>query len=206
MKKKIKNIVFDQGKVLLDFNVDRVLEAFFNDEADRALAKETVFASGDWERIDAGLMTEAEALDKWRCITPPRMHGAIRKMFDGWYDTMIPVPGMTELIRALKQNGCRCYLLSNTAPNFYAHYLSVESMRLLDGYVVSAVHRLYKPDPAIYRRLFDTYALDPEECFFVDDLVANVEVGRSLGMRGFVFSDFDVEGLKQALRAEGVKI
>lgn len=206
MKKQIKNIVFDQGKVLLDFQMDRVLNTFFRNDADRALVKATVFASGDWESIDAGLLTEAQALEKWMTETPARLHGAIRDMFEGWYGTMTPVPGMTELVRTLKQNGYRCYLLSNTAPNFYAHYLSVEVMRLLDGYIVSAVHRLYKPAPAIYQRLFDTYALDPEECFFVDDLPANVEAGQSLGMRGFVFANYDVNALKQALRAEGVEI
>ncbi|MBQ7348036.1 MAG: HAD family phosphatase [Clostridia bacterium] len=206
MAKEIKNIVFDQGKVLLDFTIEKVLTPVFPNKEDYQLAVKVVFTSKDWERVDAGTMTEMEALDRWLKNTPPHMHAGIHKMFETWYSTMTPVPGMTELVRTLKANGYRCYLLSNTAPRFYAFYPTVEAMRLMDGFIVSAVHRLAKPDPAIYHRLFETYDLDPEECFFVDDVAENIEAGRKLGMRGFQFVDFDVDGLKKALKDEGVNI
>ena len=45
-----------------------------------------------------------------------------------------------------------------------------------------------KPDPAIYRYLFQTYGLNPEECFFIDDLKANIETGKKLGMDGIIFT------------------
>lgn len=55
-----------------------------------------------------------------------------------------------------------------------------------------------KPDPAIYRYLFETYSLNPEESFFIDDLEANVEAGRALGMEGIIYTG-DTSKVKAAL-------
>ena len=206
MKKAIKTVVFDQGKVLLDFSPEKIFSPYFSDPNDMALLHTLVFESKDWEKVDAGEMLEIEALDRWLKGAPERLHGAITEMFDHWHEYMTPVPGMLELVQALKKNGYHCYLLSNTSPRYYTFYRKVEVMRLLDGHIISAIHRLYKPEPAIYQRLFETYSLDPEECFFVDDVAENLEAGRRLGMRGFQFVDFDVDGLKKALIQEGVQL
>ena len=204
--KQIKNIVFDQGKVLLDFTVQKVLSPYFPAPDDFALAKAAVFDSGDWDKIDLGLLKEIDALDRWLEKLPQRLHAATVEFFEHWHEHMTPVEGMLALVQTLKKNGYRCYLLSNTSPRYYTFYRTVEVMRLLDGYIVSAVHRLFKPDTAIYQRLFDTYGLDPEECFFVDDVAENIDAGKRLGMRGFQFVDFDVSGLKKALLTEGVRL
>ena len=55
-----------------------------------------------------------------------------------------------------------------------------------------------KPDPAIYRYLFETFSLNPRECFFIDDLEENIEIGRSLGMDGLVFTG-DIDKVKAAV-------
>ncbi|MFR2561755.1 MAG: HAD-IA family hydrolase [Anaeromassilibacillus sp.] len=53
-----------------------------------------------------------------------------------------------------------------------------------------AVGRLYrlrrrkvmKPDPAIFQLLCERYHLIPEECFFIDDRLENIEAASNLGM------------------------
>ncbi len=64
---------------------------------------------------------------------------------------------------------------------------------------------LCKPDPAIYRLLYERFSLDPAACYFVDDSRINIEAALFTGMRGFVFEG-DVPALRRALRQEGVNV
>ena len=50
-----------------------------------------------------------------------------------------------------------------------------------------------------YLDFFRTFSLNPEECFFIDDMPANVEAARNLGMDGCVYYG-DVEELRMNLR------
>ena len=72
MKKAIKNVVFDQGKVLLDFSPEKIFSPYFSDPNDMALLHTLVFESKDWEKVDAGEMLEIEALDRWLKGAPER--------------------------------------------------------------------------------------------------------------------------------------
>ena len=49
------------------------------------------------------------------------------------------------------------------------------------------------------------FGLKAEECFFVDDSVANVEGAYCMGIAGTVF-DGDILRLRQALNAAGVPV
>jgi hypothetical protein len=55
------------------------------------------------------------------------------------------------------------------------------------GVVVSGDEGLLKPEPAIYRVLFDRYGLDPAACVFVDDSPGNVAAAADLGMHALHF-------------------
>ena len=57
----------------------------------------------------------------------------------------------------------------------------------MDGGLLSWNVKLIKPDPTFYQLLLDRYSLIPEESVFVDDLPANVEAGKKLGIHGIVF-------------------
>ena len=47
-------------------------------------------------------------------------------------------------------------------------------------------------------KLFEKFNLVPEECFFIDDSKANIEIGKELGMQGYVFDN--IEGLNTELK------
>src|SRR5699024_1199351 len=57
-----------------------------------------------------------------------------------------------------------------------------------DGYVFSAQEKLMKPDRRIYERLIARYILNPEESIFIDDLKANTDAAKKLGMLAFTFN------------------
>jgi len=49
--------------------------------------------------------------------------------------------------------------------------------------------RARKPDPAAFTAVLDHHGLPASRTLFIDDLAANVEAARELGMRGIVFHD-----------------
>jgi putative hydrolase of the HAD superfamily len=51
----------------------------------------------------------------------------------------------------------------------------------------------------MYEYLFERFQLKPNECFFIDDQLLNIEGGRACGMDGYCFEDGDVGKLRQRL-------
>ena len=56
-----------------------------------------------------------------------------------------------------------------------------EYRALLDAEVISGLHRLYKPEEAIYRLAEREMGLPPDRLLFLDDTEANVAAARSFG-------------------------
>ncbi len=202
---EIKNVIFDMGQVLLKFTPERVFSPFFSDPADLALAKRVIFDSGEWCAIDTGHVSEEEAVEGW-IRTLPRHEKAIRALMATWYRGMTPVEGMEELVAELKEAGYGCYLLSNTSARFYEYADSVPSLRMMDGYLISAIEKLSKPDPAIFARVLERFDLKAEECYFVDDNGDNVASATACGIRSFCFEHYDVAALRRHMRQEGIRI
>ncbi len=206
MKKEIKNIIFDMGNVLLDYSPENCMSDYYSDEKDFDLIKKTIWLSGDWDQLDAGFMTDEEALAKWFSELPQRLHAPTKAMFETWHERMPPIAGMADLIRELKKNGYHCYLLSNASLRFPVYKDAYEPLTLLDGHFVSSFYRMAKPNAEIYEKMFEVFALDPEECFFIDDREVNVEASRSVGMRAYQHKSYEIAPLKKAMREEGIRI
>jgi putative hydrolase of the HAD superfamily len=95
-----------------------------------------------------------------------------------------------ELVRYL--GGLRPHrktaLLSNAWPG--ARRVFSERMGLADAVdeiIISAEEGVAKPDPAIYWIALRRLGVKPREAVFVDDVAANVEAARALGMHGVQF-------------------
>lgn len=69
---------------------------------------------------------------------------------------------------------------------------------VFSGIVFSGQVKMIKPELEIYQFLLREYQLEPETCVFIDDSPKNIEVARSLGIKGIVFSD--VQSCRQQLR------
>ena len=64
------------------------------------------------------------------------------------------------------------------------------------------IHKV-KPDRAIYDYLLTTYALNPQECIFIDDNPANIAMAESLGITGYLF-DGDAAKLRTYLEEKQI--
>lgn len=50
---------------------------------------------------------------------------------------------------------------------------------------------LMKPDPAIYRKAAENVGVPPEKCLFIDDLAANIDGARAIGMTAVQFKNIE---------------
>ena len=63
---------------------------------------------------------------------------------------------------------------------------------------VSGEEGCIKPDPKIYKILFERYDLDPSECLFIDDNPDNVAGSKACGMEAILWRPGD--DLREGLR------
>lgn len=199
----IRNIIFDMGGVLVGYRPELSTAAFVGEERDALLVRHELFETEEWRLLDAGEIDEDEALARVQARLPKRLRAQCADVFAHWHEYLPPNEDIPPLIRELKARGLRVYLCSNAALRFYAYRDTIAAMALMDGILISAEERCLKPHRAIYERLFARFGLAPEECFFIDDLEANIAGGRACGMDGFVFTG-DTAALRAALAKRGV--
>lgn len=201
----IKHILFDMGQVLIRFDRDYFMARLGVPSEDRPLLMREVFLSVEWVQMDRGTVCEPEALQRICNRIPERLHGAADKLVSMWDRPILPIDGMYELIEELKQKGYGIYLLSNASLRQHDYWPRIPASRFFDGTIISADEKVMKPHPDYYRRAMEKFSLVPEECFFIDDVPANIEGALYCGIPGTVFHN-DVALLRRQLRAAGVDV
>ncbi len=199
----IKNIVFDMGGVLIDFNFDRTLKEYYLEKY-HSIINERVFKNEVWHRMDGGFERSQDVIERVVPQLPEETRELMSDMISDFYPYMPAIDGMEDLIRRLKKAGYSVYLLSNATPRFFDRFLDIPALTLMDGYFISALYKLLKPQREIYEAFCNKFSLTAEECFFIDDMPQNIQGAKDFGMRGFVFKK-DIQALEEALNADGVK-
>lgn len=201
----IRNIVFDMGNVLIHWNPDLFIDRLGVSEEDRPLLKGEVFGRETWVQIDRGVISHPDAAAAMCRRLPQRLHSAAQALvFDWWKRPLLPMEGMAELIRELKELGYGIYLLSNAGVDQPLYFHRIPGSEYFDGRIISSQWKILKPQPELYQILLREYHLKAEECFFVDDLNVNIEAAILVGMRGVVFRG--AEDLRTALIEAGVAV
>lgn len=201
----IRNILFDMGNVLIYFDRNLFMDRLGVSEADKKLLMRQVFLSVEWVRMDRGSMVEADAVESCCKRLPERLHETAEKLIAMWDRPILPIPGMYELIEELKGKGYGIYLLSNASLRQHEYWPRIEASRFFDGTLISADEGVIKPQPEIYRLILERFNLKAEECFFIDDVPANIEGALCCGIPGAVFYN-DVAYLRRNLREAGVDV
>lgn len=201
----VKNIVFDMGGVLIDFDPVRSVANHFENCYHDAVMENT-FRSPEWQLMDKGTLNVDDALTVMCSRLPVELHAQVREMVLEREKEMPPISGMYPIVKALKENGYKIYLLSNCPAWFDSFKKSVPAFDFFDGFIISALYNQIKPDEEIYHTLLNEFSLKSDECFFIDDSPANIEAAKKLKMHTYCFKDKNFEELKSAMRKNGVKI
>jgi len=184
----IRNVVFDIGGVLLDWNPRHLYRTLIPDEAamEQFLAE---ICTMQWnERLDAG-ETFAQACDELAARHPEHA-----ELIHAWkrQDEMVSgeIAGTAELVRRLHGRDVPLYLLTNhPSETFDSRRDRFEVLRLFEGAIVSGDERLLKPSREIFDLLTTRFGLAPSETIFIDDVPANVEGARAAGFEAHRFVD-----------------
>lgn len=197
----IKNIVFDMGNVLVNYDAKRVCRKFIDNEADLNEVCASVFISPEWIFLDMGIITDEEALKKMCARLPERLHEKARLCMEHWHEyCMTPVSEMAEVIKTLKERGFGIYLCSNASLRLLTCCRQViPGIEHFDGVLFSAEETCIKPQRQLYEAFFKRFNLKPEECYFIDDLQLNIDGARACGMDGYCHRDQDVPKLIHTL-------
>ncbi|MDE7218810.1 MAG: HAD family phosphatase [Oscillospiraceae bacterium] len=201
----IKNIVFDMGGVLLHYSPAHFIDLLSVNEDDKLRLMREVFQTVEWFQMDRGTITEPAASAAMKKNLPPHLHSAVDRLIEWWKLELRPMEGMAELLAELKGLGCRLYLLSNATVRQPEYFPRLPASQYFDGQLVSAFYQLLKPQREIYETLLRKFDLKAEECFFVDDSLANVEGAYCVGISGTVF-DGDVKRLREVLQRAGIPL
>jgi putative hydrolase of the HAD superfamily len=185
----VRNIIFDLGGVVLEWNPDAILEGYYADPDARAAMKRALFQHPDWLQMDRGTLTEADMLPRLEKRTG-RPVSELVGLFEAIRISLKPKADTVALVESLAQRHVPLYCLSNMPATTFAYLRQRHSFwAVFRGIVISGEINMMKPEPEIFQYLLRRYELSPSETVFVDDHRPNIEAAQALGLHTVWFRD-----------------
>lgn len=187
----IRNIIFDIGNVLAMAHWPSVFMKM-------GIPKEHIEAVADatvrhplWHEYDRGVLAE-EIIIQRLIEEAPQWKEDIMKIFNQLEQMVDVCDYAEEWVKSFHDQGYQVYILSNFPEHaFMACKPRFRFLDHADGVVVSYMHKVIKPEKAIYDILVDQYGLRPEESVLIDDLQVNIRGAVENGFHGVVFTGKD---------------
>ncbi|MGE8514051.1 MAG: HAD family hydrolase, partial [Chryseobacterium culicis] len=202
---KIKNIIFDFGGVLMDWNPRYYFKAYFNDNEKMEYFLENI-AQNEWnvEQDRGRSLAEGTEIQVKKF---PEWEKEIRAFYDNWTVMLkSDIPQNVEVLRKLKNTDYHLFGLTNWSEETFPYALeNYDFFQIFEGkIVVSGTEKLIKPDPKIWHVLLERYNIKAEESVFIDDNTKNIEMAKSLGF--ITIQVFPETDLAKELKKFGVEV
>lgn len=187
----IKNIIFDIGNVLVDYNIVGFLaQKGFEPDMIKRIVKASVM-SPYWEAFERCDLSPDEAMEAFVSLDP-EIESELYRAYDNVHGMLTIRSFAIDWVKDLKAEGYNVYYLSNYSSKAYSECSdSLAFMPFMDGGCLSFQEKMTKPDVNFYKCFLDRYKLNPEECIFIDDTPVNVEVANQLGFNGVIFESYE---------------
>ncbi|MBQ6065992.1 MAG: HAD family phosphatase [Clostridia bacterium] len=187
----IKNVVFDLGRVMVEFDPVTYLRGFGYPEELVQRLHEIVFGR-DWYLHDRGDYRTIDDLRAALVEKHPAYAAELTAVLRGdWVKIHYLKTDTAAYMAELKRRGYGIYILSNLSVESYEFIRQYDFFRTVDGGVFSYQENSCKPEEKIYRALLDRYGLVPDETVFLDDNPDNIAEADRLGIHGILFTDID---------------
>jgi len=201
--KRLPNIVFDFGGVLMDWNPRYLYSRYFDGDshAMEDFLAEIHFSEWNTEQDRGRPFAEGVAL----LTAQYPQHAELILAFDEhWEETVggaiLPVVDMAQRLKAA---GYRLHGLSNwSEEKFRQVRQKFAFFNLFDSILVSGEVKLAKPDPRIYQVFLQRIGQPAADCLFIDDSAVNIAAARKLGFGTILFESADQ--LEQELAVRGL--
>ena len=185
----IKNVIFDLGGVLIDWNPDKVYKDVFNNDSKKMIHFYDKICTQDWnENQDAGYPM-AKATEE-RVALFPEYEKEIR-MFYGRWDDMLgdQIQGTVDILKELSDDpNYKVVALTNWSHETFPKAIAKFSfLQWFEGILVSGEEKTRKPFPEIYELTLSKFNLKAGESLFIDDNLRNIEAARKFGIHSIHF-------------------
>ena len=204
----IRNIIFDLGNVIINYNQEQIINNFTKKEEEIKYIYDEIFHAPEWELMDLGNITNDEAIE----VINKRNEFKYQKLTDNflheWYKEQEINRDIVEIAKKLKRNGYKLFVLSNMANLTYEYFKNDEFFSLCTGIIISAHEHLIKPDEKVFRLLLDKYKLNAEECLFIDDDPSeqNYKTANKIGIQGRRIIQNQAEDVRKLLLEFNIEI
>ena len=177
---EIKNIIFDFGGVLVDWNPEYLYKKVFDNEKEMNYFLENI-CTPQWNmQQDAG----RSLADGTKILQDkhPDYKELIGLFYDRWEEMLgDAIEENVQVLHLLKQKYPIYGLTNWSAELIDIAYDRHDFFSQMKGIVVSGDEKLIKPDPKLYQVLLDRYNLKASESLFIDDNLNNIEAARKMG-------------------------
>ena len=194
---KINHIVFDIGKVLINYDPEMPFRRLIPDESERRHFFANI-CTHEWN-IEQDRGRSWEAAEALLIADHPHHETNIRGFRKYWHEmAYAAIDDSVAMMRGLISCGMDVTMLTNFAADTFvlaqAMYPFLKEQR---GVTVSGLVGLIKPDADIYRLHTQTFGLEPSATLFIDDNADNVKAAQDFGWQAVLFAG--VEGLRADL-------
>ena len=184
----IKNIIFDFGGVLVDWNPRYLYKDHFQNENEMEHFLKNI-CTEEWniEQDGGRTLSEGTILLQKKF---PEFHSIIQLFYDKW-EVMLKgdIAETVALLYKLKTK-YKIYGLTNwSAETISVAYKRFPFFKEFDGIVVSGEEKMIKPNPQIYHLLLDRYNLKAENTIFIDDNIHNIKAAEKIGLYAIYFEN-----------------
>lgn len=188
----IRNIIFDIGNVFVRWAPTEVVQRCYDLPAGSAenLAKAAHLFRGHglWLDLNRGTLNMEQVRRAYR-EKVGLSEDEVERFFFHALDHQVMVEGTEELATHLKAKGYHLFALTDNVHEFVEHHKAHRTFwNLFEDAVVSDEVKLLKPDPAIFSLAVEKFGIAAPETVFFDDVLANVEGAKSVGMEARVFT------------------
>ena len=177
----IKTVVFDLGKVLLDFDYGI---------AARKLSRRSRMEPGPLAhllsqseliyRFETGRLSAREFFEEVRAAAG--FSGSFEEFAECFSNIFTPIEPMVQLHERLRREGFRTFVFSNTNELAANHIRKTYPFFAdFDGYVLSFEHGVMKPDARLYEVVERVTGCRGADLLYLDDRPENVAAGAARG-------------------------
>lgn len=182
-------VVFDLGKVLLDFDYGIVVgKLVARGRLTQVELKQLLVESPLLPAYERGELSSRDFFEVVRLETG--FDGSYEEFAGYFADIFAPIEPMVALQAALRARGVPTFIFSNT------NDLAIEHVRRtypffggFDGYVLSYEHGSMKPDAALYEVVERVTGRRGPSLLYLDDRPENVEAGTARGWHAVMHAD-----------------
>jgi putative hydrolase of the HAD superfamily len=140
--------------------------------------------------LERGRVSEADFLERMADELEPELghRPEMHRFSEIYFDALQPNEPMIELMRELRGAGHRMALLTNNVREWEPLWRSMLPVdEIFELVIDSAFVGCRKPEPEIYEITLERLGVEPQRCLFVDDVEANCDGARALGLTAVHF-------------------